>query len=197
MSKHWSVLSVNELQWNIAYLLSVIWTHMVANTLVSWHLYMSVCCKLLICFCLWILIACCPYLFGSKYTNFFDHRVGSHLGRCNQAATCDVMMDKSKYFQSHPLRECPESIYGPKYEYISFFAIEYEYIYPLGDMDISPYLDAYMRTRHLFAVQNRAAHILTWVKFYQAYESELFPEELSDVWLFYLQVWSKNDHYQS
>ena len=33
-----------------------------------------------------------------------------------------------------------ESNYDPKYEYISVFSIEYEYIYPLEDVYISPYL---------------------------------------------------------
>ena len=31
-----------------------------------------------------------------------------------------------------------ESIYGLESEYISFFAIEYEYNYPWRDMDLSP-----------------------------------------------------------
>ncbi len=31
-----------------------------------------------------------------------------------------------------------ESNYGPEYEYNSFFATEYEYIYPLGEVKLSP-----------------------------------------------------------
>ena len=31
-----------------------------------------------------------------------------------------------------------ESNYGPEYEYVSFFAIEYEYIYPVGEVKLSP-----------------------------------------------------------
>ena len=36
-----------------------------------------------------------------------------------------------------------ESIYGLESEYISFFAIEYEYNYPVRDMDLSPYQHNY------------------------------------------------------
>ncbi len=43
------------------------------------------------------------------------------------------------YFQSHLFGQNPnESIYGLESEYISFFAMEYEYNYPVTDMDLSP-----------------------------------------------------------
>ncbi len=29
---------------------------------------------------------------------FFTKKYFSHMGRCNEATTCDVKMDKSKYF---------------------------------------------------------------------------------------------------
>ncbi len=48
---------------------------------------------------------------------------------------------ESNYFQTpiHLFGQNPnESIYGLESEYISFFAIEYEYNYPCRDMDLSP-----------------------------------------------------------
>ena len=56
-------------------------------------------------------------------------------------------MEITNYVQTlkrPPLREGPKypfMAYQKKkieYEYISFFAIEYEYNYPVGDMDLSP-----------------------------------------------------------
>ena len=41
-----------------------------------------------------------------------------------------------------------ESIYSLESEYISFFAIEYEYNYPVRDMDLGP------RCSHIFMNQN-------------------------------------------
>ena len=46
----------------------------------------------------------------------------------------DVPGGMSDLFGQNPY----ESIYGPESEYISFFAIEYEYNYPWRDMDLSP-----------------------------------------------------------
>ena len=36
---------------------------------------------------------------------------------------------------------CLESIYGHEYEYISFLAPEYEYNYPLGEVNMGPILN--------------------------------------------------------
>ncbi len=42
------------------------------------------------------------------------------------------------FFMEYREFSCLESIYGHEYEYISFLAPEYEYIYPLGEVNMGP-----------------------------------------------------------
>ena len=44
-----------------------------------------------------------------------------------------------------------ESIYDHEYEYISFLACEYEYIYPLGEVNMGPI----SRRNSIFYLQNK------------------------------------------
>ncbi len=48
-----------------------------------------------------------------------------------------------------------ESIYGLESEYISFFAIEYEYNYPWRDMDLSPHA----HTKLYFHIQTNEVRV--------------------------------------
>ncbi len=63
---------------------------------------------------------------GSEYIFFFK------IEGIRESWNCDML--RIHLYGQNPY----ESIYGLESEYISFFAIEYEYNYPWRDMDLSP-----------------------------------------------------------
>ena len=61
---------------------------------------------------------------GIPYIKFLALRIRIHLKKWNPNTFVQFC--------------CLESIYGPGYEYISFLAPEYKYIYPLGKVNMGP-----------------------------------------------------------